>query len=707
MSCKPGGSFSNTNSSPVVLSIASHGKMMNLFRADPLYHKRIELIGSSKRRRGLANTLMTMTELSQTHYCLFHNTWQPFLLMVSDQTVTNAIGNTDYDQVVEFVLPETGDYSTFGTLFYETPDVRCTAANLEDITVYSKYPEVNTLNSSRPLNFGASTLGLPNTPAVIPDGQVYVMDALNVPQPTIITRNGKEYTILPGDIRYTYTNGERTLLAGPDGTASFPDANGFGTGALLPRVQASNFVRAVRFPGIKLFSESNFLVDSKPIEEYEDTAVLNNLLYNVPNNIKPVMYKLYGEDIGHYEKNNSQNLLGKAFGGLTGPDALDTNAHNVHIFDGLQTPKALHHARQMLVTLPFNFSVDPSQALCTAALPDVEKKVQVKVVALDEIFRPTFGDLYIHEQVTFRPSTAGVLDVTTPFNRIIETSRLIPYYIPGSVLEKDCCCKSLNMKLITTSLYVDENLHNMSVQKVGFTPYRLPVMQKRTITADISSNSGDEKDMLLSSSRWPTEWMIVRVIPCENRRKESHYYPDNWFEDLFVCNYLEYFSITDELDNEVAPGPPPVIEYVHRIKSVRTYIRSRKTPTLRTMGLSILSYDIYPNQPINYYKDLAPYNRGKENFQADFHENIAPIIAFQYKLFNKQPDNLCNFSKAREAYLHFGINCHDCRNVNKCHPCSCCYVSDCCSSTCFVVIIHFGAYNFLLTVGGTQVKRYS
>lgn len=701
MSYNRAGNFSNTTSASVQLAVSGAGKMSLLITARALLFKQNDMIRAAKRRAGLSNINMTLRELKQTHHTFLNDYFKPCCLVTNDQIVVNPIGTSDFEQTVEFIMTEVGDFLSNVAAVVDFPEVACVEADLPDIVVYSKYQSVNDLNTSKPLNFGTGLLGLTNAPATIPDGQVYYMLA-GVPQNTpFTTTDGQEYVIVPGGIKYNYVDYQGGLIAGPDGTAVPADANGFGGGTPQdPRVKRANFVRAVRFLGAAFAHETTLLIDEKPIQEYDSISILNEILYKTSNDVKPLLYELYGEGIGHWERNHIETIEGKAFGGITGPDALASTSHNVHVHDSLQTPKAVHPATQLLIPTPFMFSTDISKSLCMAALPDTPKKIQYKTCRLDQVFRPTYGNTFIQEEVTAFPATLGVIVPSTAFRRIMRTSRNIPFLIPDSTIQQDCC-KGLQMRLLGTVFYVDDILHDMFVQKVGFNMIRLPVIQKKPIQLD--TTCGACEDVQLYNSKWPTEWMIPRLIPAINRKKESIHYADNWFEDAYVCNYYEYFNHTSL--SQVVNGLG--FDFFHDIKALKTHIRSRKISTLKSLGLRVLAYDFFNKQNIEYYRGLHPYNRGVNHFQTLFYERVAPIISFQYNLFDEQVDNICNFSKARESYLTIGVNNHGHCNPNPCVTTSPCCTECCCDKTVFYLHIHMGAINFTVVVAGTFVIRFS
>lgn len=701
MSYRSAGNFSNTTSSAVQLAVSGSGKMSHLITARNLLFKRNDMIQAKKRRMGLANTNMTLSEYKVTHHCFFNDSFKPTSLITNDQVVMNPTGSTDFCQTIEFLLNEIGDFMSNIAAVVDLPEVKCSLADLPNIVVYSKYQSVNDANGGRPLDFGAGALGLVGAASSIPDGHVYVMNGI-VPQNTFFTNDdGLEYGIAPGGIKYTYVDSNGALLAGPDGTLVEPDANGFGQGTPQDaRVQRANHIRAVRFPGVRLFDEQNFLIDEKPIQEYDPISILNETLYKTKNDVKPLLYELYGENIGHWEKNHLLTQDGKSFGNITGPNALATTSHNVHVYDGLQTPKSLHGATQLLIPTPFMFSTDISKSLCMAALPDTPKKIQYKSTSLDHVFRPTFGDLFIREQVTADPALLGAFIPSTAFRRSLVLQRDIPFLLADSIVERDCC-KPLQMRLLGTCFYTDDILHDMFVSKVGFNMIRLPVLQKRPMSIDCSCESTE--DIQLYNSRWPTEWIIPRLIPHINTKKESIHYADNWFEDAHICNYLEYFH--ESSLTQVTVGP--VTSYFHNIRALKTHIRSRKIPTIRSLGLRVLGYDFFNKQSTQYYRYLHPYNRGMNHFQSLFYERIAPFISFQYNLFDDQVDNICNFSKARESYITIGVYHHNYCNCNPVVTTSPCYVEKCCEKNVFYLHIHMGALNFTVLVAGNFCIRYS
>lgn len=700
MSYRCSGNYSNTTSSSVQLAVSGTGKMSQILTARPLIFKRSDTIRSQKRRMGLANTNMTLNEYKQTHHCFLNDSFKPTALITNDQVVMNPTGATDFCQTIEFLLNEIGDFMSNITAVVDLPETKCVEADLPNIVVYSKYAAVNDLNGGRPLDFGAGALGLVGAPSSIPDGHAYYMLA-GVPQNTFFTAsNGLEFGIAPGGIKYNYVDSNGNLLAGPDGKAVVANVNGFGGGtAQDPKIKRANHIRAVRFPGLRLFDEQNFLIDEKPIQEYDPISILNETLYKTNNAVKPLLYELYGENIGHWEKNHLVTQEGQAFGGLTGPDALASTSHNVHVYDGLQAHKAVHRATQLLVPTPFMFSTDISKALCMAALPDTPKKIQYKSTSLDHVFRPTFGDLFIREEVEILPALLGAFIPTTPFRRGFRLTRDIPFLIPDSYVERDCC-KGLQMRLLGTCFYTDDILHDMFVSKVGFNMLRLPVLQKKPMCIDCSCDGSE--DIQLYNSRWPTEWMIPRLIPQINTKKESIHYCDNWFEDAHICNYYEYFH-----DSRLIDPVLPAVDYFIEIKALKTYIRSRKVPTLRSLGLKVLGYEFFNQQSIQYYRFLHPYNRGMNHFQSLFYERHAPFISFQYNLFDDQVDNICNFSKARESYLTLGVSHHGYSNCNPCIITSPCYTEACCDKNCFCLHIHMCAINFTVQVAGNFVVRYS
>merc|ERR1711907_8094 len=240
--------------------------------------------------------------------------------------------------------------------------------------------------------------------------------------------------------------------------------------------------------------------------------------------------------------------------------------------------------------------------------------------------------------------------------------------------------------LYINNIFVNPEVHDIFIKRIGFTLIRVHRMQTTRVTED-------NKSVLLNNMKWPIEYMFVGLKPVNN------YTPNERGFTGFASTNVN----TTDLDDWH--------RFSHRVVDASSLITTRKACELESavsstddnVQLEVVEYqspvdrlsvtahgiDIYKEMPSTFFNAYTPYTYGGHNVNAP--EDVgAHMITFCLYPGSYQPSGHVNVSRAREFYLKYWSNG---TNVS--------------ANNAADLVVVASAINFLLISDGSAVLRYS
>jgi hypothetical protein len=687
--------MSSTKAAVVQLIQTAIGKMSAILTAYPFLTASLHQHIRRRKAMGAVSIFPSISVINLTHFCPINTSFKPCIILGFEYVRTTQSYCLGKD--IEIELKQNCDYISDMYIEVDTPTVSCSAVALPNIVVKPKDINVYGLNGSHSLNFGT---GLLNTTQEELSGNVNVVDGVNylivanAPTPTNVVSNGKTYLLSPaagniaGSISYTYVDLDGNFVAGPDGTTSNPDLNGFGTGAQAPKVLYANYVRAADYLGFKYFSKNLFKVDDNPISEYSSMAMIGYRERIVSPIARPVLDRLIGQEVAVTQIADNYSQTDKTSSGFAvgGPQA-SHQRHHYKSAGGLQTPKPVQPSTRLEIPCIHWFNRALAQALPVACMPDGQLRLQLCVSPISSLFYPAPA-LYIQETITAYDVTGqappGVAGPGTQANPNVVTNRRIPYIIPGSVLVKDESCNTC-ITLVMNQILMDELIHNMIISRVGFNMIQL-FREER----DCVKNSDGPLRLDINQLKWPTMYIIVFDRPYSNFDDSRPETAENWWR----CGYQSKYDASDFLHYtrkglNVAGNASTWTKESLQVgcKQVRNVV-----DVISNLGVNL--YDSYYFQPENrrtFYSDLLPFAFHNGLIHSDENDHGSIFITFSYLPGMYQVAGFANLSKTKELFYDIKFTVGIDINVNN-------KVEIISVSVCV---------NFLLISDGSCVVRYA
>jgi hypothetical protein len=570
-----------------------------------------------------------MNIIAATHNTRFCYVFRPALLVAFEFIETcGKCADRGLGSKANFEPKPVSDFMNDAYTRVDMPEVSCNEVELPDIIVTPFDETLFTTNTNLALNFGTGALATATetrTRVLVHRGYVYDMSGGGAAS-TSITLDGKTYYIRvaadavdgKGSIRYTYENGRGQFIAGPNGQASFPDDDGFGTGQGA-RISRANYVRAADFLGIKLFKEAKFSVEQSEIQKYSSRHVLNTRTLRMQ---KTAQREAFDAMIGHEVPYDSPAETLTSLGGVQPsglgeglPSTLYTREYR-RLGSGLQTPKPVQPTTRLVIPMFFQHNLDRSQSLITAVIPDADIEYEVELSRLDELYFPCAGDLFIHEEVKLYPDPVGD-DVAADGARPIEiASRRIPIVLPDSKVQEPANY-NLNLALISEQLYVDEPVHLILISRVVFEMIR--------IYKDYSFNISTEEENCyeICNSKFPVEYTLVRDVPTANIDQKDYRHARNWARlgHVIETPTSKYLHVQRNI-GDGAGGD----NYELRHDEIHYDLTERYEPVIDTLSVKVNGSYYYEKLPRRFFELYLPWVYSCGNWYHDGTQGLNPLL---------------------------------------------------------------------------------
>jgi hypothetical protein len=256
-----------------------------------------------------------------------------------------------------------------------------------------------------------------------------------------------------------------------------------------------------------------------------------------------------------------------------------------------------------------------------------------------------------------------------------------------------------NVELYVNNLFVNPEIHDIYINRIGFSLIRVFRMHKQTV----STPTNDDKQ--LSQLKWPIEYMFVGLRPVWNGDATNTTMHRDWHRMCKVVDIesrehdkaevaLQQYTATTTLSSGiyatlVAINPDDDCDHGHisRVYSIQQDRYVKELKTFDTLSLTAHGVKIFDTFSEKFFSTYVPYAFGGPNI-------VTPqdpgCLMFNFALYPGvyQPSGHINVSRAREFYLNW----------------SSAYTTSTCSSELIVVC---KAINFLLVANGSCVLRFT
>jgi len=238
----------------------------------------------------------------------------------------------------------------------------------------------------------------------------------------------------------------------------------------------------------------------------------------------------------------------------------------------------------------------------------------------------------------------------------------------------------LNFELYINNIFVNPEVHDIFIKRIGFALIRVYRQQQTTI------NQHGLNSILLSSLKWPIEFMLIGLQPIWNL---THPTTSNGFITSGNMNiWRDWHRMTQEI--EVNPTNASLANNllggstINQVGSDSYFISVATIDSLSVVSHNIKIYDSFKD---TFFTTYTPYHYGPSTIITP--DDIGAFM-INFSLFpaSYQPSGHLNISRARETYLKF-------------------YSSYATGNTPCNLMIGAVCINFILISDGSAILRYS
>lgn len=634
--------------SGVFTLLTNDGKADSLIMATAFLNRRIQHIMCARKAANDTDVMPTLKDIEKTHLLFVNAHFKPFCAMGHEyQKVRVSVGTAALGSTVQFAIPQFGD-------FFADMVMRVTLSSVS-----------------------SSVQGIPTAM-----GAMGALTAGTYP--------------FPG---YDWDN------MAPIANSTYSLVDAFGTDVAGVGDSFRNLVRYVEYPGERLCQEVKFDVNGNSLDIYEDVATAMMRKFTLAAD-KTIGYnRLCGQEVeitgysgsqqGRVIDNNStagpaltdgttnptklQNATFAApateaaflqgnfpdeswsydtsgvLGGV--PQSATVGYQNVYrelhkAVDGLQTPKLQQPATDLWCKLRFWFNERIDQAVPSVAIPSGQRYISVKLAPQSQ--------LVVEEPLIYvkRVVNTAASNVTTEYRPFVRAGTLSAITLS-------------NVELYVNNLFVNPEIHDIYINRIGFTLIRVFRMHKQTVSTPTSD------DKLLSQLKWPIEYMFVGLRPVWNGTATNPTMHRDWHR---MCKVVD-------VENQ---------EWQSTVRTATISLNSRRVVPVRyakelktfdTLTLSAHGIKIFDTFSEKFFSAYVPYAFGGPNIVTPQDEGC---LMFNFALYPGvyQPSGHINVSRAREFYLNW----------------TSAYTTS--TNSCELIVI-CKAINFLLIANGSAVLRFS
>ena len=226
-----------------------------------------------------------------------------------------------------------------------------------------------------------------------------------------------------------------------------------------------------------------------------------------------------------------------------------------------------------------------------------------------------------------------------------------PVLASGSVI--DSMQSIQNMELYTNNIFVNPEIHDIYIQRIGFTLIRVHRYQQ--FKEDAST-----KNELLSQMKWPLENLMVGLRPSQNISAANPNQYRDWHRlTLLTDQQLDAQSAAQGdvmTDDAIAFNAASAAH--KRFSSVvakESVVFSNVQETIQTIQLQVHGINIYQTTKAAFFRDYLTYVFGGANLNTPDDQG-ALFINFCLYPGTYNPSGHLNVSRAREFYLEYVSN---------------------------------------------------
>ena len=362
--------------------------------------------------------------------------------------------------------------------------------------------------------------------------------------------------------------------------------------------------RYCNFPGHRIITRARFDVNGQFLDEYNHDVYNVHYNFAVSQNRKLSWMRCVGQEVPRpfYVTNNPSDGFREVR----------------YVVDGPQTPKNAHPVLKLWVPLLFWFNEDPKLSIPSSAIPYGMRFIRIKICNVSDICSSTIS--------------------------------LIP---PTITL----------CELYINNIFVNEEVHDIFMRRVGFSLIRVHRIQKTSVSATSDS-------IKLDQLKYPVETIYASIIPEVNLTS--------------MTAWNKYYQIdTRALPVVIANAnvAPPAYNIGVDVATIEVPVR-----TVRSIGLQTHGIDIFKEFDSKFYAECINYVYGSESFNSA--EDIGwYIINFSMYPRTYQPSGHFNTSDNRDIFLTYHSDVIN--NVNQ-----------------GVLVMVAMAINFLIISDGNARLRY-
>lgn len=238
--------------------------------------------------------------------------------------------------------------------------------------------------------------------------------------------------------------------------------------------------------------------------------------------------------------------------------------------------------------------------------------------------------------------------------------------------------KILNTELYVNNIFVNPEIHDIFIRRIGFALIRVYRQQKNNLTKATN-------EILLANLKWPIEYLFVGLQPLFNQKPVTT--SNGVVTGGNINAWRDWHRMTRQL--ETVDGTLNIAEDQYHYSAVGKVSPYKYFNTLATVdNISVVSHGIkmYDSFSDTFFNNYQPYHYGDKITTPD----DSGVFFINFALFPTayQPSGHINISRARETYLN--LNSSYCGN----------------KTNCMAIIVAI-AINFILISDGSCCLRYS
>ena len=615
------------SSGPFML-VANDGKADALLSATHILSQRIQDIIAVRESEGEVNPIPTLYDLERTHILFVNAHYKPFAAVAFEYIKARAsAGAVVMAGDLAFQIPQHGDFFNDAVIHSTISEVTCTAA-------------------------ATPTQGTGN----------FVADA--------------------APLYYSLVDSFGAAIATPGTTTN------------------ANLVAYCDYPANRFIETLKFNVNGSPLDEYSIYANMMHEKFMVAPNKRIAYDRLTGQEVpvpgygatqacGVMDRdaaNTPAAAMVAKFGasiaataalvpggvpaisltGATRASYYDYSRQKKMFVNGPQTPKLTQPALDLWHQLNLWFVKSPEMAVPSVSIPFGQREVSVKVAAqADMIFQ--VPNLYVKKTAWVG---TGATVTYFPYSSSTSTYTPIVNTITSATLS--------NVELYINNLFVAPDIHDIYINRVGFTLIRV----HRVHTQILSEESTSE--IQLTQLKWPIEYMCFGLRPTYNSKATNPNKRRDW------CRLTRIVDADSDCRTRTAVSAATTGATPDDLSIESQVVRDSyavEVPTVVQLSATLHGVKLIDASDAKLFNSYMVYHYGGPNIMAPEDEG-ALFVNFCLYPGSYQPSGHINVSRAREFFIKWTTN----------------YSS---TSTNVEAICDASAINFLLISDGAAVLRYT